>query len=162
MMPSKRTLALIIGPVAAAASIAFTGDFEGLSNTPYRDTGGVWTVCRGQTGVPMRYYSDAACDAMLADELGAVEQTIINVTPGYTTLPEHVRAATRDFAYNVGTGAYGKSTYRQMLIRRELPAACNQIARYKYVGALDCSVRSNNCYGVWTRRLAEVKMCKGE
>lgn len=161
-MASKRTLAAIIGASAAAATIAFTGSQEGVRNNPYRDTGGVWTVCRGQTGVPMHYYTNAQCDAMLAGTLARVADQIDNITPGYSTLPDGVKSATLDFAYNVGIGAYSKSTYRRMLIARDLPAACDQLPRYKYVGALDCSIRANDCYGVWARRKAEQQRCLGE
>jgi lysozyme len=158
----KRTLASIIGTAAAVAAVAFTGSQEGISNTPYRDSGGVWTVCRGQTGVAMRYYTDQECDDMLADTLAVTAAQITANTPGFTTLDDGVKTATVDFTYNVGFGAYTRSTYRQMLIKRELPAACDQIPRYKYVGDNDCSKQANDCYGVWKRRQAERSMCRGD
>ena len=160
-MAQRKTLAAIIGVTAAAVSIAFTGSHEGISNTPYRDTGGTWTVCRGQTGVAMHYYSNAQCDSMLADTLASYAAQIAANTPGYTTLPDGVKSATLDFAYNVGVGAYTTSSYRRMLIARKLPAACDELLRWRFVAGRDCSVKANNCYGVWTRRQAERSMCRG-
>lgn len=161
-MAQRRPLALTIGGVAAAAAIVFTGTHEGTSNTPYRDLGGVWTVCRGQTGVPMHYYTDAQCDSMLGDSLATFAQQIDVSTPGYAALPDGVKVATLDFAYNVGMGAYNGSAYRRMLVRGAVPAACDQLLRWRMVAGRDCSVRANGCYGIWERRQAERRMCRGE
>lgn len=161
-MAQRRSLIATIGGVAAAAAIVFTGANEGVRNTPYRDQGGVWTVCRGQTGVPMHYYTDSQCDAMLADSLAGFAQQLEISTPGYAALPDGVKVATLDFAYNVGSNAYNRSSYRAMLLRGNLPAACEQLLRWKIVAGRDCSVRANGCYGIWERRQAERRMCRGE
>lgn len=163
-LPQKRTLTAIVGAVVAAATIAFTSVNEGTRNTPYRDSGGKWTICTGQTGVPMHYYTNAQCDSMLANSLAATAAQIEAVTPGFVTLPEGVKVATLDFTYNVGVGAYGKSTYRDMLIKKQLPAACDQLLRWRMVGDKDCSLVENAkiCGGIWTRRKAEAAKCRGQ
>lgn len=163
-MTQKRTLAAIMGATAAAATVAFTSLNEGRSNNPYQDSGGVWTVCDGQTGVPMHYYTNAQCDAMLSNTLVQVTEQIRTMTPGYDTLPDGVKESMTDFAYNVGVNAYRNSTFRRMLSPAQLPAACAQLLRYKFVGQMDCSTAKYErvCGGVWTRRLAEYQRCKGE
>jgi len=161
-MMQKRTLAAIVGTTCAAIALAFTGAQEGTSNTPYRDTGGVWTVCRGQTGVTMKYYTDAQCDAMLANTLAVMATQIEGNTAGFATMPDGVKSATLDFTYNVGFAAYTRSSYRTLLLRGDVPAACDQLLRWKYVDGKDCSIKSNNCFGVWTRRQAERSMCRGD
>lgn len=161
-MAQRRSLALTLGGIAAAAAIVFTGAHEGNSNTPYRDIGGVWTVCRGQTQVPMHYYTDSQCDALLASALEQRAAQIEVSTPGFAALPDGVKVSTLDFVYNVGVGAYNGSTYRKMLVRHALPAACDQLLRWRVVAGRDCSVRSNGCYGVWLRRQQERSMCRGE
>lgn len=161
-MATRRSLAMTLGGVAAAAAIVFTGAHEGISNTPYRDTGGVWTVCQGQTGVPMHYYTNAQCDAMLAASLEKFAEQIAMSTPGYTAMPDCVKVATLDFAYNVGINAYNGSTYRRMLTRGKLPAACDELLRWRMVAGRDCGVRANGCYGIWERRQEERRMCRGE
>ena len=159
MQRSKKTLAAVIGATAAAIAVSFTGNNEGKSNTPYRDSGGVWTVCRGQTGVPMRYYTDAACDAMFADELAAVATQIEASTPGYASMTDGVKAATLDFTYNVGIGNYNGSTYRRRIIAGDLPAACDELLKWRFVAGKDCAIKESNCRGVWVRRHAERDMC---
>lgn len=163
-LPQKRTLTAIVGAVVAAATVAFTSLNEGTRNTPYRDSGGVWTVCTGQTGVPMHYYTDAQCDLMLANSLATTAQQVMNVTPGFAALPEGVKVATIDFTYNVGIGNYSKSTYRDMLTKHQLPAACDQLLRWRMMGDKDCSLAENAkiCGGVWTRRKAEAAKCRGQ
>jgi lysozyme len=112
----------------------------------------------------MRYYTDAECDAMLDDMLANVASQVVTTTPWLAMSPDGVKAATIDFTYNVGIGTYSKSTYRKMLSAREVAAACDQLLRYKFVGALDCNTSANRrqCGGVWTRRQAERTMCRGE
>lgn len=161
MMRSKRTLAAVIGATAAAMVVSFTGGNEGKSNTPYKDTGGVWTVCRGQTGVPMHYYSDAACDTMFADTLATFAVQIEASTPGYASMSDGVKSATLDFAYNVGMGNYNGSTYRRRIIAGDVPGACDELLKWRFVAGKDCAVAENNCRGVWTRRNAERTMCRG-
>lgn len=161
MQRSRRTLAAIIGATAAAAVVSFTGGNEGMSNTPYKDTGGVWTVCRGQTGVPMHYYTDQACDAMFADTLALFAEQIEASTPGYAKMPDGVKSATLDFAYNVGMGNYNGSTYRKRIIAGDLPNACDELLKWRFVAGKDCAIRESNCRGVWTRRNAERTMCRG-
>lgn len=160
-MAQRKTLAALVGAACAAIALAFTSAQEGTRNTPYQDTGGVWTVCKGQTGVPMKYYTDAQCDAMLANTLTGLAAQIETNTPGFGAMSDGVKSATLDFAYNVGFAAYTRSTYRTLLLRGDVPAACNQLLRWKYVSGKDCSDKSNNCYGVWTRRQAERRMCLG-
>jgi lysozyme len=155
-------LAAVVGAACAACLVAFTSVQEGRSNEPYRDTGGVWTVCDGQTGVPMHYYTDSQCDAMLGNTLAHIAQQVQDMTPGFETLSDGVKAATVDFAYNVGLGNYQRSSLRTKLIARQLPAACDVFLRYKLAGGKDCSDRDNGCYGVWQRRQAERSMCLGE
>ena len=160
-MTQKRTLAAVIGATAAAVVLAFTGAQEGTRNTPYRDTGNVWTVCKGQTGVPMHYYTNAQCDTMFANTLVGLATQIEGNTPGFGAMSDGVKSATLDFAYNVGFAAYTRSSYRTLLMRGDVQAACDQLLRWKYVDGKDCSVKSNNCLGVWNRRQAERSMCRG-
>lgn len=168
MMTVRKTLAAILGSAAtAAALITFTGGNEGKENMPYKDPGGVWTVCHGQTGVSMRYYTDAECDGMFADSLVGFAGKVRDMTSGFDTLPDHVKVSTIDFAYNVGLGNYQSSTLRQMLVAKQLPQACEQFLRWRLMKLngknIDCSEPqyAKTCGGLWTRRRAEFDMCMG-
>jgi lysozyme len=169
-MAQRKTLAAILGTVAAAAALAFTGFNEngpkGTRNNPYRDSGGVWTVCTGQTGVTMKYYTDEQCDAMFANTLASYAAQIDAQMPEFAERTDGQRIAALDLAYNIGVHAFlwsGKrpSTISQLYRSNNFPAACDAFLNYKLVNGADCSVRTNNCYGIWQRRQAERSMCLG-
>ena len=71
MTPQARATALV-----AVALLPVTGglvaSWEGTEFTPYRDLGGVWTVCEGVTGpavIPGKVYSRQECRDLLNGEL---------------------------------------------------------------------------------------------
>ena len=72
-----------------------------------------------------------------------------------------------DLAYNIGTTNFCQNTKRtgpSRLVTRlnayEYAGACDAILLYKYAGGKDCSVRSNNCWGVWSSRLDANAKCR--
>jgi lysozyme len=162
MTTQRKTLVAVIGTVAAAVAIAFTGHKnEGKSNAPYQDSSGVWTVCYGQTGVPMHYYTNAQCDAMLGNTLASYADQIDAQMPTFAQRTDGQKVAALDLAYNIGVNAFLRSTLAKRYRAGDFPAACDGFLAYKYVGETDCSARSSNCYGVWQRRQAERSMCLG-
>lgn len=174
MAVKRRSLAAILGTVAAAAALAFTGFNEngnkGARNNPYRDSGGVWTVCTGQTGVPMKYYTNEQCDAMFANTLASYAAQIEAQMPEFADRTDGQRIAALDLAYNIGVHAFfwsrikgveQPSTISKLYKAGVFPEACDAFLNYKLMGVVDCSVRANNCYGLWTRRQAEKDMCNG-
>lgn len=64
-----------------------------------------------------------------------------------------------DFSYQYGVPTFNKSSMRTFLKKGEYEKACKAMLRYHYVAKRDCSIRKNNCYGVWTRQQARVKKC---
>lgn len=53
--------------------------FEGLKFNPYRDAGGILSVCYGHTGNDIernRTYTKAECDKWLDEDLNAVKRNI--------------------------------------------------------------------------------------
>jgi lysozyme len=172
--PGKRSLAAIIGSAAAAGVIALTSSSEGVSLEPYNDTVGahLMTVCYGETNVPMRRYTLAECKQMLATSLAVYAQAVHDSTPGFDILTDGQKFAAVDYTYNRGVGAWRSTDttegpdIRSAYIARDFPEACDQFkewAKVKRRGKwFDCSDRSNNCYGIYTRRLAERAACLGE
>lgn len=65
------------------------------------------------------------------------------------------------FAYNVGSAAFCQSTLVTKLNAMDYPGACAEILRWRYVQGKDCSLRVNQCAGIWLRRNAEYKLCLG-
>lgn len=147
---------------------------KGPRTKPYIDLpGGKWTVCSGQTNVPMRTYTIPECNSMLAKTVETTAVQVAATVPGFETLTTGQKVAAIDLAYNVGlrTWAYASyrdsngilqsrpSTVRQMYIERKFPEACQQFTLYRMALGKDCSIKSNGCYGVWLRRVDEVKSC---
>lgn len=106
---NPRSLAGAIAAVVMAASVAM--GFEGYRETPYRDVGGVLTVCYGHTGVvEMRQYQRAECEAFLRHDM-AEANAIVRRCVG-REMPLNVEAALTDFTYNKGPGRAGKGADR--------------------------------------------------
>lgn len=66
-----------------------------------------------------------------------------------------------DHAYQYGAKATCNSSVVRLVNQGAYAEACQAYLRWKYVAGRDCSVRSNNCYGVWLRSQERVKKCLG-
>lgn len=111
----------------------FVATWEGKSNVPYLDSVGVRTVCYGETRVEMRRYSNAECDALLRDGLEDFGQEVARLAPGIEQSPFEWAAHT-SFAYNIGTGAYARSSVLRLFNAGDRVGACRFMTRYKYAG----------------------------
>ncbi len=145
------------GAIAIAAAL-ITGPngndgLEGVRYRPYQDVVGVWTVCFGHTGkdiTPGRRYTDAECDALLNKDLALVAARIDPLIK--VSIPESERAAFYSFAYNVGTGAFARSTLLKKLNAGDHAGACNELKRWTYAGGKQWK-------GLVTRREIEREVC---
>lgn len=160
-------------PAALVLTLAGSlGGWEGRELVPYRDIGGVWTVCDGITGrdvVPGKTYTDAECTALL---LPAIEAHLSEVerqcVPNLRELPPQVQFAVGHLAYNVGAGAVCRlRSGAPTTIARTLPAgdiapACAAIRSYTRVAGKDCRDPANRCGGIPRRRDFESRVCAGE
>lgn len=140
------------GTAAAAVAIALVGGFEGLRLNAYRDVVGVATVCYGETrGVKMGdRHSKAECDAMLLKGLQEFEQGVLACTR--VPMPEKRQIAMVSFAYNVGVGAYCKSSVNRLLNAGQTRAACDYLLKWNKAGGIVFP-------GLTRRRQAERAMC---
>ncbi|MGG5932835.1 lysozyme [Salmonella enterica] len=145
------------GAIAIAAAL-ITGPngndgLEGVRYRPYQDVVGVWTVCYGHTGkdiIPGRRYTDAECDALLKKDLALVAARVDPLIK--VSIAESERAAFYSFAYNVGTGAFAKSTMLRKLNAGDNAGACNELKRWTYAGGKQWK-------GLVTRREIEHEVC---
>ena len=161
---SIKTRIVGISTGLALALAAGLTDFEGNKAIPYRDIGGVWTACVGDTNgiIPGHRYSDQECQDRLAEQLKLHNDGILKCMPGLLDGPEHVHAALLDLAYNVGVGNVCKSSIAAKVKARHHAAACTTITEFRFAAGRDCSIRSNQCYGVWKRRQWERALCEGD
>lgn len=147
--------------VGLAATLAVAiGVSESRRYVPYRDTGGIWTVCDGITGPDVlagKRYTDEECDALLDKHLdyhaGRVLQCISE------PLNRNEKLAWIHFSYNVGPNNFCGSTAARLLNRGEHKAACDQIERWMYVGGKDCRLAESKCAGIPIRRAKEYAWC---
>ncbi|ECC6921937.1 lysozyme [Salmonella enterica] len=150
----KALLAGGAGAIAIAAAMLGGHDgLEGRRYEPYRDVAGVLTICYGHTGkdiVPSKHYTDAECDALLNKDLERVKAQVDPLIK--VSIPESERAAFYSFAYNVGTGAFARSTLLKKLNAGDQAGACNELKRWTYAGGKQWK-------GLITRREIEREVC---
>jgi len=148
----KGTLALIVGPIAAAllltqvpaeesgrqiaASIAADGTatVRHIAGPQYLkaylDAVGIATACDGITkGVKLgQRYSEAQCAAMLEAELVEHAEGVKRCTPRlWAPGLDYARVAAVSLTYNVGVGAWCKSTADRRFDAGQWAAACEAI-----------------------------------
>lgn len=66
-----------------------------------------------------------------------------------------------DFVYQYGINAWRSSSMLKNLKTGQYMQACKSLLKYKYAAGRDCSIRSNGCYGVYTRQLERYNKCMG-
>ncbi|EHQ9350600.1 lysozyme [Salmonella enterica] len=156
MMQIKIKHLITGGAGAVAIAAAMLGGHDGLEGRryiPYRDVAGVLTICDGHTGkdiIPGKRYTDAECDALLDKDLKRVKAQVDPLIK--VSIPESERAAFYSFAYNVGTGAFARSTLLKKLNAGDHAGACNELKRWTYAGGRQWK-------GLVTRREIEREVC---
>jgi lysozyme len=143
----KKTLPSVVAiilPVVAA--------FEGFRPHAYLDPVGIPTICYGSTlGVHLgQKKTKTECDVLLSKELeNAVSAVDRNVKK---PIPETRRAALASFTYNVGEGAFRKSTLLRKLNSGDMVGACNELRKWVYA-------KGKKLPGLVKRREVERSLC---
>ena len=153
------------------ASAVFFGSlfaYEGYSSKPYKDTGGVVTQGIGSSnkpnGQPIKM-TDPAITRKTAEEWAKAHVSKDEVAfrksmPG-VKLSQVEYDQYLDFTYNFGQANWNQSSMLRNLKQGKYVQACDSLLKWKYVAKKDCSVRSNTCYGVWTRQVERHSKCMG-
>lgn len=146
--------------IAAAACIAaaLAAPCEGLRQRAYADTGGIMTVCYGDTHNVDRnkVYSIAECKQRLTDEMLRTVEAVDRCQPG---LPDNVLAAFSDAAYNIGPAVAcdtSHSTAARLLKAREYRLACGELPKWDKARVAGVMV---SLPGLTKRRLLERELC---
>ena len=127
------------GAALLAAATAYTSHWEGRRYVPYRDVGGVLTVCDGHTGsdiIPGKRYTDAECDALTKKDILAHEGRMLSCAPEMADpklVPDDTYVAINDWAYNVGSGAACKSSLIRKVKAGDVRGACMELSKWVYV-----------------------------
>lgn len=145
-----RKLYAVVG-AAALGVIGVIAQWEGKSNDPYKDIVSTWTVCYGETNRPMRRYSDAECKDMLAESAADYGAAVLKRNPELRGHDPQIVAAT-SLAYNIGSGAYARSTVARRFSEGRWVSACNAFMLWTYAGG-------RQVQGLVNRRKAERAIC---
>lgn len=139
---------------AGAAAIAMVGVFEGVRTKAYYDVVGIPTVCFGETrGVKITdRYTVAECKVKLGNALVEFEQGVRAGLKNPDAIPDSVYVSSLSLAYNIGTGAFRKSSVARYINAGKWKEACNAIPRFNKAGGRVIK-------GLVNRREAEKKYC---
>jgi lysozyme len=142
------------GSALGAALVVLVGGFEGLRTAAYADPVGIPTICFGSTkGVRLGQTKTVdECKALLTDELIHHEQGMRACLRDPDGLPAPTYGAFVSFTFNVGVGAFCKSTLARKANAGDLSGACNELLRWDRAGGVRWP-------GLTKRRKAERDLC---
>lgn len=141
--------------VALVMAVGALKHDEGKRNVTYLDIVKVPTACYGHTGAGTgavgTRHSDAECETLLTDDAQAKERAVLRCTPGLADRPYQLAAATR-LAFNIGEGAYCRSTVARRFNAGDWRGGCDAMLAWKYAGGRVIP-------GLLARRQRERAMC---
>ena len=165
---SNKTKYLAYGLAASAAFFTSLEIHEGYSAKPYRDSGGVITQGIGSTVKPngqqikmtdppiTRKTAQEWAKAHVSKDEIAFRNSLYGVKLSQVEYDTYL-----DFTYNFGQSNWNQSSMLRNLKAGRYVQACKSLLKWKYVAKKDCSVRSNNCWGVWVRQQERYSKCMG-
>lgn len=124
---------------------------EGFRNKAYKDSGGVWTIGYGHTGGVRKGNTISLQEGenfLRQDLKTAISGVVDNVK---VPLTQNQFNALVSFVFNVGVGAFKKSTMLRHLNKGDYARAAAEFPRWKYVSGKVSK-------GLVNRRAAERKM----
>lgn len=77
-------------------------------------------------------------------------------------LHQHELDSYISFSYNVGSGAFCRSTLVKKLNAEDYAGACAEISKWTYFQGKDCRDPANKCIGLANRRAGERALCEGK
>jgi lysozyme len=159
LVANKTKIGITVVAAALCAAVPFIIDREGESLEAYRDSVGVLTICHGETfGVgETDKLTKTQCDALSQSRIGMFMLQIVPLIE--EDMSPATLAAHTSFAYNIGIDGYRRSTTLRLTNAGDLKGGCQAMMKWVTAGGKDCSVRANNCYGLFLRRQDEVNLC---
>ena len=152
MITKRRSIAALATAGAIGLAAYIIPVFEGREHKAYPDLGGVWTICDGDTEnvKPGQVASDAECDERTRKQVARAFKAIDRYTD--RELKDHEKAALASFIYNVGEGAFARSTLLKKLNAGQ--PFCNELLRW-------VNVKGRVVNGLMKRRTFERNLCLG-
>ena len=148
----KKSLAAIVGAVAAAALLVFTPSQEGTVLKTYKDLGNVLTYCTGATenAIWGKTYTVAECKAQLDRDLARHAEGVMSCI--HVPLTDGQKVAFVDTAYNIGVRAFCGSSMARNANAGYMSAACESLMLWNKVG-------NRTVQGLTNRRIKTRQFC---
>ena len=159
-----------IATALTASAVFFVSliGYEGYESKPYLDSAKVATIGIGSTtyenGTKVKMTDKPISKeraiqiskAHISKDEVAFKKSLENVKLHQTEYDVYL-----DFTYNFGQSNWKTSSMLRNLKAGQYKQACDSLLKWKYVAKRDCSIRSNGCYGVWTRQVERHAKCIG-
>lgn len=145
--------------VIAGVAVALIGGFEGLRQTVYSDPIGIPTVCFGSTKGLTRsmigkvHYTAAECRDLLREEIVDHEFGMRTCLKEPDKLTDGQYVAFLSLTFNIGVGAFCKSTAAKLINAGDAKSACAQISRWDRAAGIRLP-------GLVKRRAEERRICE--
>lgn len=157
MAANKKTLAGVVGAIAAAILFVTVPAHEGEVLTSYQCPAKVWTVCYGDTdpamAVPGAAYTREECLRSLERQLIAHAEPVLACLDIDPEAFPNQTAAFVSLAYNIGTVAFCKSTVAKRWRAGDYAGACQAIEMWRYA-------KGKELPGLVRRRADERRLCE--
>lgn len=167
-MSNKTKYIVTMLTAISLGGVYYTQSKEGTVLVPYKDSVGVPTIGTGTTIYPNGQkvkLTDPKITKKQATEYLKIHivknAKIFNKTLLGIPLTQTEYDLYMDFTYQFGTGAWSSSSMLRNLKVKNYKAACTSLLKWKYAAKRDCSIRKNNCYGVWARQVERYNKCMG-
>lgn len=150
----KKPLSAVVGAGCCGLLLTYVPKFEGMILRGYKDPIGIVTACVGHTksAVLGRPYTVDECKALLDQDLSDHAEGVMRCITVPTSTGE--RAAYVSFAFNVGVGAFCRSTLLRKLNAGDHAGACDELLKWTRAGGRVLP-------GLVKRRETERAICKG-
>jgi lysozyme len=153
-MPTNKQKA-VAGGLGAALLIAtpLIMKWEGTVYKGYVDPIGIATKCTGDTNdvVVGKAYTKEQCEKSLSDQIAAHSAPVLKCTPGLADHPYQLAAAI-SLTYNIGSGAYCRSSVARRFNQGDFIRACNNFLAWDRAGG-------KVLRGLQNRRRDERRIC---
>lgn len=140
--------------------VALWTTLEGMKYTPYRDIGGVWTVCAGHTGpdvVPGKTWTKKQCDEITKQDLTRYALVVLRCVQSPLTRGQFEALVV--FSGNVGEWAFCNSALVRRLNEMDYEGASREFEKWTFYGCKSPD-GCRKSQGLLNRRLAELERFK--
>ncbi len=139
----------------SAAGLSLIREFEGFYPVPYRCPAGLWTVGYGHVLAPYESYvriTQAQAEALLRKDVRHAALSVLALVR--VPLTQGQFDALVSFAFNLGSGAFERSTLRRAVNRQAHDEVPEQLLRWVYAAG-------RKMPGLQRRRAAEARLYAG-